>query len=63
MEMTLMTFQKLRPVLNHVLTIGQDLFSIKKIRNGDVEIPFFPNSPFDELRVIGLVGLVYKVNE
>jgi hypothetical protein len=45
------------------LTIGQDPFSIKKIRNKDVEIPSFPNSPFDELRVIGLVGLVYKVNE
>jgi hypothetical protein len=27
--MSLMAFQKLRPVPNHVLTIGQDLFSIK----------------------------------
>jgi hypothetical protein len=34
-----MAFQKLQPVLNHVLTIGQDLFSIKKISDEDVEIP------------------------
>jgi len=38
-----MAFQKLRPVLNHVLTIGHDLISIKIIGNEDVKIP--SNSP------------------
>jgi hypothetical protein len=28
---------KIAALLNHVLTIGQDLFSIKKIKNGDVK--------------------------
>jgi hypothetical protein len=42
MKMTLMAFQKLRLLLNHVLTIGQDIFSIKKIRNVDLKIPSNP---------------------
>jgi hypothetical protein len=32
-----LAFQKLRPVPNHVLTIRQDLFSIKKIMNEDIK--------------------------